>query len=305
MYDLVIAGAGPAGITAAIYASRKMLKTLVVSKDIGGQAALSASIENYTGYQFIPGPELARRFHEHVNGFNIEHVDNTEVLSVEKKGDYFTVRTSKGDYESKTVILALGGRPRMLGVPGEREFRNRGVTSCATCDGPLFRDKDVAVIGGGNAALDAALQLMGIAGKVYLVTINDGMWGDPIMLEKVKSSPKVEIIVNAETLGFYGDVFLKQVRLLVDKSVERTLSVEGAFIEVGWTPALIPVVSDVGNLALNNRGEVVVNERCETNIPGLFAAGDVTSVPERQIIVAAGQGCISALSAFKYLSKKV
>lgn len=306
MYDMIVVGAGPAGITAAIYAARKMLKTLVISKNVGGQAAISGSIENYAGYQFIPGPDLANKFHEHLHRFNenIEHKENEEVISVEKMGDKFNVKTNKGEYTSRTVVLALGGKPRLLNVPGEKEFKNKGVTYCATCDGPLFAGKDVAVIGGGNSALDAAIQLMEIANKVYLITINDDLVGDSVMVEKVKNSKKVEVLKNTETKEFSGKNFLEKIRVVTNKKIERVIEVQGAFMEIGWTPALIPVKSQQQELKISQYNEIIVNERCETSIPGLFAAGDVTNVPEKQIIVAAGQGCIASLSAFKYLSKK-
>jgi alkyl hydroperoxide reductase subunit F len=303
LYDIIILGAGPAGITAAVYASRKRMSIRVISKNVGGQAALSASIENYTGYQFISGPDLARKLNDHIDSFGIAHLDNEEALSVEKAGDVFSVSTTKGNYQSKTVILALGGRPRLLKAPGEQEFKNKGITYCATCDGPLFADKNVAVIGGGNSALDAAIQLMEIASKIYVITVNDELRGDAVMLDKVKKSPKVEILANTETKEFIGDDFLRKIKVITNKTTGRIIDVEGAFIEIGWTPALIPVKSEP-ELKITQWGEIAVNERCETSVPGIYAAGDVTNVPEKQIIVAAGQGCIAALSAFKYLSKK-
>ncbi|MGB9613625.1 MAG: NAD(P)/FAD-dependent oxidoreductase, partial [Candidatus Margulisiibacteriota bacterium] len=185
MRDLVIVGAGPAGITAAVYAARKKLDFVVITKDIGGQAALSSDIQNYTGYQFITGPELAFKFREHLSNFSFELREGEEVKKVEKEASYFLTTTGSGDKVlSKTIIIASGKRPRLLGVPGEREYKNRGVTYCATCDAPLFAGKVVAVIGGGNAALDAVLQLIKIASKVYLININPTLGGDPIMREK-------------------------------------------------------------------------------------------------------------------------
>ncbi|MFH1125914.1 MAG: FAD-dependent oxidoreductase, partial [Candidatus Altiarchaeota archaeon] len=243
MYDMVIVGAGPAGITAAIYAARKKLKTLVISKNVGGQAALSGSIENYTGYQLIPGTELAEKFHEHIHSFGVEHAENEEATSIEKKGSQFFVKTNKSEYQSRTIVLALGGKPRLMNVPGEREFKNKGITYCATCDAPLFAEKDVTVIGGGNSALDATIQLMSIAKKIYLITINNELVGDSVMIEKVKNSRRVEVLTNTETKEFIGEDFLKQIHLAVNKK-ERAIDVEGAFIEIGWTPALIPVKSD-------------------------------------------------------------
>ncbi len=301
MHDLIIVGAGPAGITAAIYASRQRMKTLVLTKDVGGQAALSGDVGNYTGFQYISGPELAGKFEEHMRGSDLEVKDGVEVECVDVDGEHFAVKTRDGQYLSKAVIIASGRRPRLLNAKGEGEYKNRGVSYCATCDGPLFQGKDVVVVGGGNSALDATLQLLNIANRVYLVNNTDHIMGDQVMLEAVKSSPKVEIRDRTELREIFGDKFVRGVRLLTDKSKEETLPAEGVFVEIGSLPAKEPACK----AKTNEYGEIVVNGRCETDIPGLFAAGDVTSVPEKQIIVACGQGCIASLSAFKYVSRKL
>lgn len=300
MYDLIIAGAGPAGITAAVYAARKKMKTLVITKNIGGYAASSGAVENYIGYQFLSGPELAKKFEEHLKSFDVEIKENTEVLCVRKLDNNFRVETDKGEYECLTAIVATGRKPRLLGVPGEVAFKNRGVTYCATCDAPLFAGKDVAVIGGGNSAMDATIQLMSIANKIYLININNNLAGDEIMIEKIKKSDKVEILNNTKAKEIMGDKFVNNIKLQVNKSIERILDVQGVFIEIGSMPVKGPGCG----VNTNEKDEIIVNERCETDVPGLFAAGDVTDVPEKQIIVAAGQGAIASLSAFKYLSKK-
>ena len=300
MYDLIIAGAGPAGITAAVYAARKKMKTLVITKNIGGYAASSAAVENYIGYQFISGAELAKKFEEHLKSFDVEIKENSEVLCIRKLENHFKVETDKGEYECLTAIVATGRKPRLLGVPGEVAFKNRGVTYCATCDAPLFAGKDVAVIGGGNSAMDATIQLMSIANKIYLININNNLAGDEIMIEKIKKSDKVEILNNTKAKEIMGDKFVNNIKLQVNKSIERILDVQGVFIEIGSMPVKGPGCG----VNTNEKDEIIVNERCETDVPGLFAAGDVTDVPEKQIIVAAGQGAIASLSAFKYLSKK-
>ncbi len=297
MYDLVIVGAGPAGITAAIYAARKKMNALVISKDVGGQAAISADIENYTGYQFITGSQLAEKFDEHLKQFDIELKVGEEVKHVKKTNAYFIVESAGGAYEAKTVIIATGARPRMLNVPGETEFKNRGVTYCATCDAPLFAGKDVAIIGGGNSAMDAALQLTRIAKKVYVATINPELRGDEIMKEKVLAAGNVEVVPNASTLEIIGDRMVTGVRIRTPGG-EKKLAVQGVFIEIG----LVPNSEIVTGVEKNKWGEIIVGPACETNVPGLFAAGDVTSVPEKQIIVAAGEGSKAALAAFKHLS---
>jgi alkyl hydroperoxide reductase subunit F len=298
MKDLIIIGAGPAGITAAIYAARKKLDFSVISKDIGGQAAWSGDIENYTGYQFITGPELAIKFKEHMEQFDFDLQEEVEVIKVEKDGDNFKVKTSKGEsLSSRTVIIASGKRPRLLNVPGEAEFKNRGVTYCATCDGPLFANKDVAIIGGGNSGLDAALQMVRIASKVYLMDVVEKLTGDPVMQDKVKSSPKLEILLKTKVLEIFGDKFVKGIKVETEGR-QREIKLEGVFVEIG----LIPNSEIIDFVEKNKIGEIVVNDAAETSVPGVLAAGDVTTVPEKQIIIAAGDGSKASLSAFKYLS---
>ncbi len=299
MHDLIIIGAGPAGITAAIYAARKKLNLLVITKNIGGQAAISADIENYTGYQYISGPELVKKFEEHMREFNIEAKVGEAVVGVEKMNGTFRVKTDKETHESKTLILATGAKPRTLNILGEKKFKNRGVTYCATCDAPLFANMDVAVVGGGNSALDATLQLMKIANKIYLININPSFRGDEVMIEKVEKSDKVETLFNTNALEILGDKMVTEIK--VEKEGKRKiLNVQGVFVEIGYVAN-----SDlVANLVeLNKRGEVVVDEHRRTNVPGIFAAGDVSNAPYKQIVTAAGDGAKAALSAYEYLSR--
>lgn len=299
IYDLVIIGAGPAGITAAVYAARKKMDSLVITKDIGGQASLSGDIQNYTGYQFITGPELAIKFEEHMRKFNFEIKENEEVKELISKKSTFLVKTDKDNYQAKTVIVASGKRSRELGVTGEREFKNKGLTYCATCDGPLFAGRDVAVIGGGNSALDAALQLIKIANKIYVINITDNLTGDGIMQEKIRADKKVFIFNNSRVKEILGDSFVQAIKIEEDKE-ERVFDVQGIFVEIG----LIPNSDFASYLEKNERKEIIVNQRNETNIPGIFAAGDVTNVPEKQIIIAAGEGAKAVLSTFRYLSTR-
>lgn len=299
IYDLVIIGAGPAGITAAVYAARKKMDILVITKDIGGQASLSGDIQNYTGYQFISGPELAIKFEEHMRKFNFEIKENEEVKELVSKKGAFLLKTDKDNYQTKMVIIASGKRSRELGVTGEREFRNKGLTYCATCDGPLFAERDVAVIGGGNSALDAVLQLIKIANQIYVINITDNLTGDGIMREKIRADSKVSIFNNSRVKEILGDSFVQSVKIEGNKE-EKILDVQGIFVEIG----LIPNSDFVSGLEKNERKEIIVNQRNETNIPGIFAAGDVTNVPEKQIIIAAGEGAKAVLSAFRYLSTR-
>lgn len=299
MYDIIVIGAGPAGITASVYAARKRMKVLVITMDIGGQAAWSGDIENYTGYQFITGPDLAAKFEEHMRRYDITVKENEAADGIAKKGDMIEVRTGKGAYESKTAIIASGKRSRELRVPGEKEYKNRGLTYCATCDGPLFSGKDVAVIGGGNSALDAALQLISIAGCIYLVDINPELGGDPVMREKVTNNAKVSVINNASVAEIMGGKTVTAIKVRTNGG-EKDIQVQGVFVEIGLTPNS----EFAEEIEKNERGEIKVNSRNETNIPGIFAAGDVTDVPEKQIIIAAGEGSKAALSAFGYISRR-
>jgi len=299
IYDLIIIGAGPAGITAAVYAARKKMDILVITKDIGGQASLSGDIQNYTGYQFITGPELVIKFEEHMRKFNFEIKENEEAKELISKQSTFLVKTDKGNYQAKTVVVASGKSSRELGVTGEREFRNKGLTYCATCDGPLFAGRDVAIIGGGNSALDAALQLIKIADHIYIINIADNLTGDRIMQEKVRADHKVSIFNNSRVKEVLGDSFVRAIKIEEDKE-EKILDVQGIFVEIG----LIPNSGFASNLEKNERKEIVVNQRNKTNVPGIFAAGDVTNVPEKQIIIAAGEGAKAVLSAFRYLSTR-
>lgn len=296
MYDLIIIGAGPAGITASVYAARKKMDFLVISRDIGGQTAWSGDIENYTGYQFITGPELTVKFEEHMRKYGTGLKEDEEVTEIRKKGSVVSVKTDKGSYEAKTAIISSGKRSKELGVPGEKEFKNKGLTYCATCDGPLFSGKDVAVIGGGNSGLDAALQLIRIANHIYLINTAPTLTGDAIMQEKIKKSDKVSILNNTQITAVFGDKFVKEIKAK-SKDKEKSLAVQGVFVEIG----LIPNSEFTKGLDKNEQGEIKVNSYNETNIPGIFAAGDVTDVPEKQIIIAAGEGSKATLSAFKYL----
>ncbi|HAZ10524.1 MAG: hypothetical protein A2047_02590 [Omnitrophica bacterium GWA2_41_15] len=298
MLDLIIIGGGPAGITASVYAARKKINFIMLTKDVGGQAAWSSDVENYPGYQFITGPDLVAKFQEHMQKYGIQLKENEEVIELEKRDKIIHVKTTKETYEAKTVIVAAGKRVKELGVPGEKEYKNKGVAYCVTCDGPLFAEKDVAVVGGGNSALDAAIQMMNIANKVYLINITDVFMGDSIMQEKVRNNPKVTILHNTRVESITGDKFVKGINIDTQGRKE-TLDVKGIFIEIG----LMPNSWFAKGLDKNEKNEIKVNCANETNVPGIFAAGDVTSVPEKQIVIAAGDGAKAALGAFRYLAR--
>jgi len=299
IYDLIIIGAGPAGITAGVYAARKKMDCLVLAEDIGGQAAWSGDIENYTGYQFITGPELASKFEEHIKEYDIEVKEGESVLEFTKEDEIIKIRTDKAEYSSRTAIIASGKRTRELGVPGETEFKNKGLTYCATCDGPLFEGKDVVIVGGGNSALDAALQLVKIAKTVYIVNISPDLGGDAIMKDKVLADVKVTVFNNSKVIKVSGDKFVRNVTIETDGE-QQELNVEGVFVEIG----LIPNSEFVECLDKNKLGEIMIDAQTQTSLPGIFAAGDVTNVEEKQIIIAAGEGAKAALTVFGYLARK-
>ncbi|MBM4446026.1 MAG: FAD-binding protein [Chloroflexi bacterium] len=301
MYDLMIIGGGPAGMTAAVYAARKRLNALLLSKDLGGQVNWTLGIENYMGYQIIEGPELIKKFEEQVKQFPIDIKTGEGVSSLSRTSGGFEAKTDSGEtYQAKAAIIVTGKRPRPLNVPGEEKLRGRGVTYCATCDGPLFADMKVAVIGGGNSALEAVDDMVKIAEHVYLVSLTQ-LTGDQILIDRVKSAVNLTMFLEHEVVEITGEKLVDGIRVRDLKTKqERELQVSGVFIEIG----LIPNSDLVKNVVtLNRHGEIEVNCNNETNVPGLFAAGDVTSVPEKQIVVAAGEGAKAALQAHRYLQR--
>ncbi len=303
MYDLMIIGGGPAGLTASVYAARKRLNTLLVSGDIGGQVNWTLGIENYMGYQFVAGPELIEKFHQQVSQFPIDQKIGPRISRLEKTRDGFEATSDTGEkYQSRVAILATGKRPGKLNVPGETELMGRGVTYCAICDGPVFSGQSVAVIGGGNSALEAALDMVKIAEHVSLVSLTN-LTGDAVLIEKLREARNLSLFVKYQTERIEGKDFVEGLSIKDLQSGEsKRLGVTGVFVEIGLVPN-----SDLvkGFVELNKRGEVVVNGSSETNVPGLFAAGDVTDVPEKQIVVAAGEGAKAALQAHRHLQRLV
>jgi len=299
LYDVIILGAGPAGLCASIYTARKLLKTLIISKDIGGQVVWTYDIENYLGFSQIDTTDLIKKFDEHVEKYGVEKIIGTEVSALEMSGKIKRVTTGMGKtYFGKTVIIATGKRPRPLNVPGEKALIGRGVSYCSTCDAPLFAEADVAVIGGGNSALEAVIDLVKIAGKVYLVSLTP-LTGDLVLQDKVKSYQNVEILTEYDTTRVIGNSVVEGIEIRSLKTDEaRSLNVEGIIIEIGLLPNS-NLVLDV--LETNRQGEIVVDNRCRTGMAGVFACGDVTDVPFKQVIVAAGEGAKAALAAYDYL----
>ncbi len=301
IYDVAILGGGPAGLSAALYIARRRLNAVLVTKEIGGQALWAGNVENYLGTEGLPGMKLVQNFQKHVDNYAIKKMFGKEIEKIEKNKDIFSIYFTNDEYiESKTVIICAGQTPRKLSIPGEKEFEKKGVAFCATCDAPLFDSKDVAVIGGGNAALDAALQLDKYANKIYLVNINPDFIGEKIRLENVKKSKKIVILNETDTERINGTNFVESIEVKNKKSGEKqTLAVNGVFIEIGSLPAS-SFAKEL--IELNEKGEIIIDNKNETNVSGIFAAGDITDVPYKQIIIAAGEGAKAALSCAKYLS---
>ncbi len=304
MYELIIIGGGPAGLAASVYVARKQLNALLISGDIGGQVNTTLGIENYLGYQFIEAPELIGKFQTQTENYPLEQKIGEKISSMGKIKGGFEVTTEAGDkYQARAVIYAAGKNPRKLNVPGEEEFTGRGVTYCAICDGPVFGGQRVAVVGGGNSALEAALDMLKIAEHVDLVSITP-LTGDAVLADKLaspKNDTKLNVFTEYQTEKIEGDILVNGMVIKNLKSGQsETLDVTGVFIEIGLTPNSAALS---GLIKLTESGEVPINGACETELPGLYAAGDVTTVPEKQIIIAAGEGAKAALQAHRYIQR--
>ncbi|MEM5829539.1 MAG: thioredoxin-disulfide reductase [Candidatus Aenigmatarchaeota archaeon] len=304
-YDLIIVGGGPAGLTAGMYSARRKLKTLIITMNVGGQALLSQNICNYPGFLNVSGINLVNRMKKQVEKAGAE-ITLDEVKQILPKENEFLVKTETRDFLARALILAFGKKPRVLNVPGEREFIGRGVSYCATCDAPLFKNKIVAVIGGGNSALDAALLLSEFASKVYLIHRRDEFRGFEALVEEVKERKNIELMMSCIVTEIKGK---EKVNSIVVKDLKteqaREVNVDGIFVEIGYEvdPSLVK-----GLVKLDEYNQIVVDSKCRTFYPdsdkirpGVFAAGDVTNVVFKQIVVAAGEGAKAALAAYNYL----
>ncbi len=337
MFDLIIIGGSVAATTAGVYAARRGLNFKIIAKEFGGEVATSGEIENWPGIAHTDGIQLAEQFKAHLSANKIEPIEGVEVSSVVRQADgLFCVSVAKDglmmasdkmeeintegapteilraashapetsptcDYEAKAVIVATGVHPKQLKVPGEKEFRNKGVTYCTTCDGPLFTGKVTTVIGGGNSALESGLMLADIALQVYVINKNAYFKGEQVLIDKLNTKSNVKIIYEAKTTGIKGEQMVTAVTYTDASGVEQELETDGVFIHIG----MIPNSGIVSEEVLKDKfGQIIVDAHCATNIPGLFAAGDVTDVPFKQIVIAAGQGCTAALSAVEYLNRK-
>ncbi len=313
LLDLVIIGAAAAGCSAAVYAARRNLKFVVIAKDIGGEVALSGEVENWPGIIHTTGFELAQQFYKHTESYGIKPEVGYAVTGITKEKNYFIVATENyskqvTEYKTKTIIIGSGIHPRLLGVPGEEKLRGKGVTYCTVCDGPLYRGKVTTTIGAGNSGLESALMMAELAKKVYFITkfpneaeVKGGFpKGENILIDKVKKAKNVEIIYSAMTTEIRGEENVTGIsyRDILTHEV-KTIETDGAMIHVGN----IPNSSFASIVDRTPLGEIVVDLRCATSVPGIFAAGDVTTIPYKQIVIAAGQGVTAALSAIEYINK--
>jgi NADH-dependent peroxiredoxin subunit F len=303
MYDLLILGGGPAAMAGAVYGASKMLSCALLSKDFGGQIRETSEVENWLGFQNINAKDLADSFEEHVKSFSIPVALGIRITEVAKQEQTFRVSTDTGTlYSSRTLILATGKRHRSLNVPGEKELLGRGVAYCATCDAPFYKGKKVVVAGGGNSAFTTALDLLKVDAEVTLVNFIKGWQADEALQSRMKQGGKVTLLDYHQVSTIEGT---ERVTGVVVKSRENEketrIEANGIFIEVGLLPNS-DMVKDLVNL--NDQGEVIVDCLCRTNVEGFYGAGDVTTVPHKQIIIAAGEGAKAALSAYSYLMDK-
>lgn len=300
-YDLIIIGGGCAGYPAAVYAARFNLKTLVIAKEKGGLITTTHLVENYPGFISLTGQELADHLEEHVKANNVP-IENDIVSSVEKEGKYFIVKTDimEKTYKAKSVIIATGTKHRHLGAPGEEEFQGRGVSYCATCDGPFFKNKVVGIIGGSDSAAKEAMVLSQNSTKVYMF-IRSKLRAEPINADRIRKIPNIEMIEGVNVKEICGD---KQVsHVILDKEYQGSAKVDlqGLFIAIGMLPQN-ELAKSLG-VELSQKGEVIIDKLSRTNVPGVFCAGDVTDAEWKQGIVGAAEGSIAAYSAFEYINE--
>jgi thioredoxin-disulfide reductase len=302
MYDVIIIGGGAAAMSAAIYSSRREMKTLVIARDIGGQMLWASTIENYPGFKSIAASELSQKMFEQAKNLGVE-IKMAEAQKIVHSPDgNFEVAAGRETFAGKTIIIAIGAERRKLNIPGEKELTGRGVAYCANCDGPLFRGKTVAVVGGGNSALDAAGLLSKIATKIYLINQMKDFQAFEALQNKIKNETNIEKIFSSQIEEIKGE---KKVAGIIVKNLKdnslREIAVDGIFIEIGFA-----VNTDIAATLIktNNKREIVVNEEYKTSTPGIFAAGDCTDRPFKQIVISASQGAIAALSAYQYIQMK-
>ena len=303
VYDLIIIGGGPAGIAAGIYAARKRLRTLLLTGDFIGQVGKTGQVDNYLGFFEISGMNLMKKFEDHLRKFEIEIREGEKVTKVEKSQKNFLVKTEKGkEFLAKSVIAATGRDPRPLEVPGEKEFIGRGVSYCSICDAPFFKEKSVAVIGGGNSGFEAALDLAKYAKRIFIFERSDKIIADEILQEQVSREKKIEIHLNKELKKIEGKEKVQDIGYQdIETGKTFQVPIDGVFVKIGTIPATGFLK---GLVEFNEVDEIKVDfQTCQTSTPGIFAAGDINDGKWKQIVIAAGEGCRAALAAYEYLIK--
>lgn len=302
-FDVVVLGAGPGGASAAIYSARKGLKTAIIAERIGGQVQDTKGIENLISVKYTEGPQLAAQLFQHISAYDIKLLEHRKVKNV-VNGETKKLELESGEFlETKSLIVSTGAKWRELGIPGEKEYLGRGVAFCPHCDGPYFKGKDIAVIGGGNSGVEAAIDLAGIVKSVTVFEFMPTLKADKVLVDKLESLPNVKIIKNARTNRVIGDNGKVTALEYEDRSNGelKALELDGIFVQIG----LVPNSSFMkGIVELNKFGEIVVDDKCRTNVPGIYAAGDVTNVPYKQIIIAMGEGAKAGLASFEDLMLK-
>lgn len=301
-YDVVVIGAGPAGLTAGMYTSRQGLKTAIVGGEVGGQALWAGEVENYPGWRLVTGRELVRNFRDHVSQFGVECFEGQLVNAIVPDGDGYEVYTREGSVlTTRAIIICTGRALNRLAVPGEQEFIGRGVSYCATCDAAFFKDADVAVVGPGESAADAALELATLGARVRLITLQ-ALKVPEAMMERVVASPNITLLTGFKVTGIVGDTRVTGVTVKNLKGgTEETIAVSGVFIESG---AIAVSEYTAGLVEMNAKGEIVIDNRGATSAPGIYAAGDVTDTPGKQIIIAAGEGARAAMAVSRDLKRR-
>jgi len=301
VYDVVIVGGGPAGLAAGLYCQRAAVKTVLFEKGlIGGQIAISKEVENYPGVEGITGFDLADKLLHHAKAFGLQIIQE-EVVSIHVGRDLHTVQLANGDrYRTTALILAAGGSVRKLGIPGEAEYLGSGVSYCATCDGFFFRDKTVVVVGGGDTAAEEAVYLSKLVKKIYLVHRRDSLRAKTVLQNRLRAEPRIEPVWNTVVRSIEGNGREVE-RVMIENSItgeKKSLAAEGVFIFIGYDPNRVVVPPEVRT---NELGFVITDEKCETNVPGIFASGDLRQKFANQIVIAAGDGAVAALAAARYV----
>lgn len=304
VYDLAIIGGATSGLTAGIYAARKKLNAIILTKEVGGQSIQTESIENFPGFENISGTDLIGKIKAQVLKYGLSIKSGAGVGSISKKDDMFEIETDKNEkITAKSVIIATGKNPRRLNVVGEKEFENKGVVYCSTCDAPLFGGKYVVVAGGGNSGLGSAFDLLKYANKIFVMESMDKIKGDELLQEKLKASGKVVFMTSVDIKEIKGSKFLEEI-IYLDKKTgeEKTLKAQGLFVSIGWSPSSSFVKGFVDR---NEYDEIIINQKTnETSVKGVFASGDVTDIKYKQCVIAASEGAKATLSAYDYLKNK-